>query len=205
MNKPKQQNGDGEPSLDVTRILDNWADGDKEALDKLWTMVYDQLRGEANRVLRSMPAGQTLQSTALVNEVFIRLVDGRKLQFNNRDQFFWFAGQTMRHSLVEHARKRMASKRGGKAGPRLTLNEELSPNQNSQMDYPTLIAIDDALKRLEHLDPRQRKVIELRFFVGMNIKEISEALGISLATIKRDWGSAKRYLYLELTRKDRPS
>jgi RNA polymerase sigma factor (TIGR02999 family) len=179
----------------VTELLHAWSDGDKTALDQLLPLVYDELRRQAARYLRRELAGHTLQTTALVNEAYLRLVDQKKVQWQNRAQFFGIAAQLMRRILVDHARSKRRAKRGG-GDFRVTLDEAMAIAANREVD---LIALDAALDRLAQIDEQQSKVVELRFFSGLNVEETAEALRVSPATVKRDWNVAKAWLYREMT------
>ena len=183
------------PSSQVTQLLVNWGNGDQQSLDALMPVVYDELRRQARRYLRRERPDHTLQSTALVNEAYLRLVDQRSANWRNRSQFFGIAAQLMRRILVDHARGRSAAKRGSGA-PKLALVEELAGAAAPDVD---LVALDDALNKLAEFDPQQSRIVELRFFSGLSIEDTAEALGISPATVKRDWSTAKAWLYRELS------
>ena len=193
----------------ITRLLLDWSAGDESALASLLPLVYEQLRAMAARHLRLERGSHTLQRTALVHEAFLRLVDQTQVDWRNRAQFFSIASQIMRRVLVDHARKHLSQKRGGGARP-LRLDQtgvqegrewrgELDALQLSEHSRVDLTAIDHALKRLEALDPRQGKLVELRFFGGLNIEDTADVLGISPATVKRDWVSARAWLERELS------
>ena len=181
----------------VTELLRAWGGGDQRALDELLPVVYEELRRQAQRYLRRERDGHSLQATALVHEAYIRLVDQRRMQWQGRAQFFGIAAQLMRRVLVDHARARHAEKRGG---PNVSLvqplEEATAAAQESDVD---LLALDDALTRLAELDPRQAKVVELRYFSGLGIEETAEVLGISPATVKREWAMARAWLKRELS------
>lgn len=179
----------------VTELLHAWSDGDKTALDELLPVVYDELRRQASRYLRRENAGHTLQTTALVNEAYLRLVDQKNMRWENRAQFFGIAAQLMRRILVDHARAKQRAKRGG-GDLRITLDEAMALAANREID---LVALDAALNRLADIDQQQSKVVELRFFSGLNVEETAAALSISPATVKRDWSVAKAWLYREIT------
>jgi len=179
----------------VTELLQAWSDGDKAALDQLLPVVYDELRRQASRYLRRELAGHTLQTTALVNEAYLRLVDQKNVHWQNRAQFFGIAAQLMRRILVDHARSKQRAKRGG-GDFRVTLDEAMAIAPDREVD---LIALDAALDRLAQIDEQQSKVVELRFFSGLNVEETAEALRVSPATVKRDWSVAKAWLYREIT------
>jgi RNA polymerase sigma factor (TIGR02999 family) len=180
----------------VTRLLRDWSNGDQSALDRLTPLVYSELRRLAGRYLRKERPDHTLQSTALVHEAFIRLVDQRDVKWQNRAHFFGVAAQMIRRILVDHARGRHASKRGSGA-PKLSLDEALATPERKDLD---LIALDDALNSLAKIDPQQARIVELRFFTGLTVEETAEVLGISPATVKRDWVTAKAWLYRDISR-----
>jgi RNA polymerase sigma factor (TIGR02999 family) len=180
----------------VTRLLRDWSNGDESALDQLTPLVYSELRRLAGRYLRKERPDHTLQSTALVHEAFIRLVDQREVKWQNRAHFFGVAAQMIRRILVDHARGRHASKRGSGA-PKLSLDEALATPERKDLD---LIALDDALNSLAKIDPQQARIVELRFFTGLTVEETAEVLGISPATVKRDWVTAKAWLYRDISR-----
>jgi RNA polymerase sigma factor (TIGR02999 family) len=179
---------------DVTQWLSAWRNGNQEALAHLLPLVYDELRRLAQRYLQRERPDHTLQATALVHEAYLRLVDQRQAQWQNRAHFFGLAAQMMRRILVDHARRQHAAKRGG-AEPKLSLDEAVWV---SAAPAPDLTALDDALTRLAGLDPQHSRLVELRFFGGLTIEETAEVLGVSPATVKRDWSMAKAWLYREL-------
>ena len=178
----------------VTAFLLDWGRGDQSALDRLMPLVYAELRRVAQNQLRLESPGHTLQPTALVHETYLRLVDQQRIQWRNRAQFFAVAAQLIRRILVDHARHRNAAKRGGMA-TRLQLDSSIASGAGDIVDA---IALDRALKGLEALDPQQARVIELRFYGGLSIEETASALGISPATVNRDWVTAKAWLYRRL-------
>jgi RNA polymerase sigma factor (TIGR02999 family) len=178
----------------ITELLRLWGAGDRNALDRLLPIVYDELRRQASRYLRHEGPGHTLQTTALVHETYLRLVDQRAAQWQNRAQFFGVAAQLMRRVLIDHARARQAAKRGG-AAIRVTLEDATLPADQEDSD---LLALDEALGRLAALDPQQGRIVELRYFTGLGIDETAELLGISPATVKRDWCMARAWLRREL-------
>jgi RNA polymerase sigma factor (TIGR02999 family) len=186
-------------STRVNRLLADWGQGNEEAREALIPVVYDELRRIARRRLWGERPDHTLQSAALVNEAYLRLVRQEAPQWQNRAHFFGVAAQLMRHILVDHARNRLAAKRGAGA-PRLSLDPELAPAQKPGID---LVALDDALNRLTRLDPQQGRVIELRFFGGLSIEETAVVMEISPATVKREWATARAWLQREL-KKDAP-
>lgn len=181
---------------DVTRILQRWTNGDGQALGQLMPLVFDDLRGIARRYLDRESNLHTLQPTALVNEVYLRLEGRRSVSWQNRAQFFGFSAQLMRRILVDHARTQRAGKRGG-GTPRVPLDENLGLPISKDLD---LVALDDALKDLARLDPRQSRIVELRFFTGLTNEEVADVLGISLTTVKREWRLARFWLFRELNR-----
>ena len=182
------------PASDVTRLLLEWSGGDEQALTKLMPLVYDELRRIAGHHLRRERAGHTLQPTAVVNEAYLRLVGQRRARWQNRAHFFAVAAQLIRRVLVDHARGRAAAKRGGGLPP-LTLRSEQGPAVGRDLD---VLALDETLTRLSRLDPRQARLVELRFFAGLSVEESAEAMGLSTATVKREWRTAKAWLYREL-------
>jgi RNA polymerase sigma factor (TIGR02999 family) len=182
------------PDQGLTGLLQAWGAGDAAALDRLLPIVYRELHQQAQRYLRNETPGHTLQTTALVHEAFLRLVDQRVARWQNRAQFFGVAAQLMRRILVDHARRHHAAKRGGSAIP-VPLEEDEVAAKESGVD---LVALDDALTRLAALDPQQARVVELRYFTGLGIEETAEALGVSPATVKREWAMARAWLRREL-------
>lgn len=179
----------------MTQLLLAWGEGDNSALDALTPMVYDELRRLARRSLAGERSAGTLQATALVHEAFLRLVDVRRVRWQNRAHFYAMAAKLMRRVLVDVARARLAEKRGGGA-ERVTLDEGLllSDGNSGQV-----IAVDDALHQLARVDPRKAQVVELRFFGGLTVDESAEVLGVSPDTIMRDWKMAKVWLLRELS------
>lgn len=182
-------------SHDVTRLLRAWSAGEEEALDELLPIVYDNLRRIARHQMRFERPGHLLQSTALIHEAYIRLVDQRRVRWRNRAQFFAIASRVMRRILVDEARGRAYAKRGGRA-LRVSLHESAAVAGERSSD---LVALDEALGRLEILDARQSRIVEMRFFGGMTLEEISEVMSLSPATLKREWSAAKAWLYHELS------
>ncbi|MEM9595661.1 MAG: sigma-70 family RNA polymerase sigma factor [Acidobacteriota bacterium] len=180
----------GPSTSEITRLLLAWSDGDGGALEHLTPLIYGELRSIAQNAFRGERRDHTLQSTALVHETFLRLVDQRRVQWRNRAHFFAIAARLMRRLLVDHARSHRASKRGG--GQLLTLAEDPAVAPAADVD---LIALDDALRRLSELDPRQARLVELRFFGGLTVPESAEVLGLSPATVKREWSMAKAWLF----------
>jgi RNA polymerase sigma factor (TIGR02999 family) len=182
-------------SHNVTELLHAWGAGETNALDRLVPAVYDELRRQAQRYLRREDPGHTLQTTALVHEAYLRLVDQRQARWESRSQFFGIAAQLMRRILVDHARSHHAAKRGGSV-IQVPLEEETAAAQESEVD---LLALDDALTRLAALDPQQARVVELRYFTGLGIEDTAHALEISPATVKREWAMARAWLKRELS------
>lgn len=185
------------PIQEVTRLLQDWRSGDDEALNKLMPLVYDELRRIAAAYLRRERQGHTLQTAALVNEAYLRLVDQTHADWKNRAQFFGVAAQLMRRILVDHARQHKAAKRGS-GETRLELDEAINVAGKQDVD---VIALDDALRELARFDPRQSRIVEMRYFGGLEIDETAEALNISPATVKREWNSAKAWLFNQLSRR----
>ena len=179
---------------DITVLLLDWSRGDRRALDQLMPLVFDELRRVARSYLTDERAGHTLQPTALVNEVFMRLVDRRRVSWANRNHFFGFAAQLMRRVLVDHARGRKADKRGGGI-PRASLDEALVLAENRALN---LIALDEALNDLARIDPQGSQVVEMRFFAGLTHEEVAEVLDVSPITARRQWTTAKLWLYRHL-------
>lgn len=184
------------PSSPVTELLVRWRGGDREALDALMPLVYNELRRIAQHYLSNERSGHTLQSTALVNEAYVRMVAQDFPQWQNRAHFFAVAAQLMRQILVDYARSHRAAKRGGSVC-RLSLDEAEEQPQPIDVD---VVALDEALKTLADMDPQQSRVVELKFFAGLSIEDTSEVLGISSSTVKRDWITARAWLYRELNR-----
>ncbi|MEO1084916.1 MAG: sigma-70 family RNA polymerase sigma factor [Acidobacteriota bacterium] len=187
---------------DITDLLLRWGDGSPEALHQLLPVLYAELRSMAKRSLRKERAGHTLQATALVNETYLRIVNQDRIHWQNRAQFFGVASEIMRRILVDHARRRQAAKRDG--GVRLTLEDGLASARGagSATREVNLIALDEALTRLQGLDPRQARIIELRYFAGLKIEETAEVLGVSSRTVKREWQMARAWLKRELAAGD---
>lgn len=188
---------DGE-AHDVTQLLLDWNAGDTDALDALMPHVVGELRRVAGRFLRGEQAGHTLQPTALVNEVYLRLIDRRRVSWQDRAHFFGFAARTMRRILVDHARAKNAVKRGGEESV-VTLVE--TPAARDGADPVDVIALDEALEKLAALDEKQARVVELRYFAGLTVNETAEVSGIPRASVTRYWALAKAFLYRELSRR----
>ncbi|MEM7351729.1 MAG: sigma-70 family RNA polymerase sigma factor [Acidobacteriota bacterium] len=174
----------------VTDLLLAWNDGQAAALDELMPLVYAELRRLAQHFLNSERSGHTLESTALVNETYLRLIDQKRVSWRNKAHFFAIAAQQMRRILVDHARTQKAEKRGH--GRKLTLGAAAGLGEERDID---LIALDQALEKLAAVDPRQSRMVELRFFGGLTIDETAEVLAVSSATVRREWTMAKAWLY----------
>jgi len=183
---------------DVTRLLREWQSGDAQARDSLIPLVYGELHILASRYLSRERRHHILQTTALVNEAYLKLAGQREVDWQNRANFFGIAAQLMRRILVDHARRDGRVKRGGGA-LHVPLDDAHPPSAPAPIDAVDLYALDQALSRLEALDPQQGRIVELRFFGGMTVEETAEVVGISCATIKREWAMAKAWLFKELT------
>jgi len=178
----------------VTELLVDWSKGDQQALSKLVPLVYDELHKLASRYLRRERPDHTLQTTALVHEAYLKLVDQRNAHWENRVQFFAVAAQLMRRILVDYARRHRASKRGGDLY-RLSIDEAVMASEEKDAE---LLALDEALNHLETIDPQQSRVVELRVFAGLTLEEIAKALNISPRTVRREWSMAKAWLRKEI-------
>lgn len=184
-------------SPNITQMLREWGDGRREALDELLPHIYAELHRQAARCLRSERRNHSLQTTALVHEAYLKLVDQRDVEWKSRSHFFAIAAQAMRRILVDYAKTRNREKRGG-ANENMPLEEAfLAAADETNVD---LIALDEALARLAAFDPQQEKIVELRYFCGLSLEETAKTLDISRATAARDWDVAKAWLYRELTR-----
>jgi RNA polymerase sigma factor (TIGR02999 family) len=181
---------------EVTALLGRLSSGQADAADALAPLIYAELRRLAGACMRRERAGHTLQPTALVHEAYLRLVGQREVQWKSRAHFYGIAGQLMRRILLDFARKRLSSKRGG-AGRKVTLDEGLVISEDRLDD---VLLVDAALNRLSALDERQGRIVELRFFAGLSVEETAQALEISPITVKRDWNSAKAWLYREIAK-----
>ncbi len=180
---------------EVTKLLDRWTDGDRKALTELMPLIVEDLRGIARKHLARESQGHTLEPTALVNEVYLRLVGRRSVSWQNKAQFFAFVAGMMRRVLVDHARARQTAKRGSGI-LRVSLDESIElPHREKD---PDLLALDDALRSLAAIDPRQSRIVEMRYFTGLKVKEIAEVEGLSPTTVKREWRTAKLWLYYQL-------
>ncbi|HYP00116.1 MAG TPA: sigma-70 family RNA polymerase sigma factor [Pyrinomonadaceae bacterium] len=180
---------------EVTRILHDWSGGDRQAPERLMPFVYDELRRLARSFLSRERGGHTLQPTALVNEAYLRLVDQRSVSWQNRAHFYGIAASMMRRVLVDHARAHATEKRGG-AAIHLSLADVQVPLEQRAA---SLVSLDEALERLERMDERKSKIVEMRFFGGLTDEEIAEVLGVSTRTVLRDWKTARLWLYRELS------
>ena len=184
----------GQEAGDISRLLRAWRDGDQDALKRLTPIVYSELHGLARRYLRRERAGHSLQTSDLVNEAYLRLVDYKRMQWQDRSHFFAVSSQVMRRILVDHARRHNL-KRGGNV-QHVSLDEAAVVGGDQDVD---LIALDRALDGLERIDPRKMRIVEMRFFGGLSVEATAEVLSLSTITIKREWRSAKAWLYRELT------
>jgi RNA polymerase sigma factor (TIGR02999 family) len=182
-------------SHEITQLLLAWSDGDKQALDRLVPLVYDELRRLAKNYMRKERAGQTLQTTALIHEVYLRLIDADRVQWRNRAHFFGIAARLMRQILVARARERGCQKRGGGA-ERVSLDEAMVIDERLDED---LVALDEALDELFQFDARMAHVVEMRFFGGLTEEEIAAALDVSTKTVRRDWRLARSWLRRKLS------
>lgn len=178
----------------ISRLLIDWSQGDESALDRLMPLVYEELRKLARHYMRGERRGHTLQTTALINEAYLRLVDQKDVKWQSRAHFFAVAAQVMRHILVDHARTRTRAKRGGEAR-RITLEDLTAPVPERSLE---LIALDEALISLSKIDPRKSRVVELRYFGGLSNEEIAEVLKVSPNTVMRDWTMAQAWLRREI-------
>jgi RNA polymerase sigma factor (TIGR02999 family) len=183
---------------DVTQLLHDWRGGNPEALHRLMPLVYDELRHIASAYLRRERAGHTLQTAGLVNEAYLRLINQTRADWQNRAHFYGIAARLMRRILTDHARERQAAKRDS-GGEKFELDEALEIADGKAT--PDLIALDDALNTLAAFDERQSRIVELRYFGGLEINEVAEVLDISPATVKREWNSAKAWLYNQLSKR----
>ncbi|HEY2963043.1 MAG TPA: sigma-70 family RNA polymerase sigma factor [Pyrinomonadaceae bacterium] len=190
-------NGQGNTPEEVTGLLLDWSKGDLQAYEKLVPLVEKELHRIAHRYMSRERPGHTLQTTALVNEAYLRLVD-QKMQWQNRSHFFGIAAELMRRILVDHARSHQYAKRGGGA-QKIRLNEAMLMARERSSD---LVALDDALTSLAAFDPRKARVVELRFFGGLNVEETAEVLEISTNTVKRDWTTARAWLYNAISKSE---
>lgn len=183
------------PPHEVTQLLVAWGNGDEVARDQLMSVVYHELHRLAHNYMRKESPGHTLQTSALVNEAFLRLIDQHDVQWQNRAHFFGIAAQMMRRILVDYARRRNYAKRGGGARD-TTLDEALTVSNSRTAE---IVALDEALEQLNAFDERKSQIVELRFFGGMSIEETAEVLGVSPGTVMRDWTLAKAWLFREIS------
>jgi len=174
---------------EVTRLLVDWGKGDQAALDELIPLVYDELRRVARRYMRRESQGHTLQTSALVNEAYLRLIDQNSVQWQNRAHFFGVAAQLMRRILVDHARSRLRAKRGG--GVQMV---SLTEQAVADKEVAEVIALDNALKNLAEMDPRKSQIVEMKFFGGLTTEEVAEVLKVTSRTVEREWRKAKAWL-----------
>jgi RNA polymerase sigma-70 factor (ECF subfamily) len=189
-----QDGGTGQAAREqVGELLSAWSAGDTSALERLTPIVYDELHRLARRYMRGERPGHSLQTTALVNEAYVRLVDYERMQWQNRAHFFAVSAQLMRRILVEHARRHNLKRGGGV--PHVSLDEAALVGGHRAAD---MVALDDAMNALAQLDPRKAQVVEMRFFGGLSVEETADVLNVSAATVMRDWGSARAWLYREL-------
>jgi len=180
---------------EVTQLLAAWGQGDRSALDRLLPLVHAELRRIARRQMSQERPGHTLQATALVNEAYLKLAGQQEFEWQNRAHFFAVAAQVMRHILIDHARAHAREKRGGGA-IQVSLNEIAVVNEDQAEHF---IALDEALRSLEYLDPQKSKIVELRYFGGLSIEETAEVLDISSRTVRREWQRARAWLYRMIT------
>jgi len=187
-----------EGSPQITKLLLQWREGKADALDELVPLVHDELRRIARNFMRRQNPGHTLQTTALVNEAFIRLVDSNRVNWQDRNHFFAISAQLMRRVLVDVARRKNSLKRGGER-VQVTLDDKLNVSDEKETD---IIALDEAMSLLAELNPRQSQIVELRYFGGLTEEQIADTLEISSRTVRRDWNLARAWLFRELNRKD---
>lgn len=181
---------------DITQLLIAWEGGDNAAAERLMPVIYDELHRQAARAMRRENDQHTLQATALVHEAWLRLADQQRVTWKNRAHFFGIAAQMMRRVLVDHARGRLAEKRGG--GVQQVTLSDVHGDAGGQNDDVDVLALHEALERLATLDPDQARIVELRYFGGLNIEETAAATGVSPATVKREWAVARAWLRREL-------
>jgi len=181
-------------SRNITQLIIAWGNGDKDAIHQLIPLIYDELHRQAARYMRRENSGHTLQTTALVNEVYCKLIDQKNVHWQNRAHFFGIAAQLMRRILIDHARRRLCKKRGGVA-KKIVLDESSIVPQKQAGE---LIFLDKALTRLEQFDPRKSRIVEMKFFGGLTTEEIAEVEQLSTSTVEREWRKAKAWLYDEV-------
>jgi RNA polymerase sigma-70 factor, ECF subfamily len=191
--QPQDDDANAPPCAPVSGLLRAWSDGDRDALDRLTPIVYDELHRLARHYMRGERPGHSLQTSALVNEAYMRLVDYKGMQWQNRAHFFAVSAQLMRRILVEHARRHNLKRGGGV--PHVSLEETALVGGDQSAD---LVALDEAMDALSRLDPRKVQVVEMRFFGGLSVEETAEVLKVSPVTVMRDWKTAKAWLYREL-------
>jgi RNA polymerase sigma factor (TIGR02999 family) len=182
----------------ITQLLIAWSDGQHEALEHLTPLVYDDLRRVAARYMRQEAAGHALQPTALVHEAYVRLIDQRQVKWRNRAHFFGVAAGMMRRILVDHARRRRAEKRGGDWERVTLVEDEVAAENHREID---VLSLHESLERLATFDPQQARIVELRYFGGLTIEETAEVVGVSPATVVREWTIAKAWLRADLSRR----
>jgi RNA polymerase sigma-70 factor, ECF subfamily len=180
---------------EITQLLEEWSDGNQAALDELYPLVYEELHRLARRYMSREKKDHTLQTTALINEAYVRLVDQRNVHWANRSHFFAISAQIMRRILIDHARRHAYAKRGGGAH-QVSLEEAATVVPDQGLD---LVRLDEALKSLAEMDPRRSQVVELRYFGGLNNEEIAGVLKVSENTVTRDWNMARAWLYQQLS------
>lgn len=204
LDKPdKLPMGDPDHAAHLTRLLHEWRDGNREALDQLMPLVYDELRTLAARQLKNEWRHDRLQTTVVVNEAYLKLFGQRDIDWQNRGHFFALAAQFMRRIIVDHARQGLRQKRGG--GEVAVELDDGTPAPARPVDAIDALDLDRALQKLETFDPDQARIVEMRFFGGLTVEETAAALGISPATVKREWALAKGWLYRELSGDERPT
>ena len=182
----------------VTQLLQDWKNGDKEALDKLMPVVYDELRRIASRYLKQQRSNHTLQTTALVHEAYMRLIGKQDIEWQNRAHFFGIAARMMRYILMDYAIAQQAEKRGG-GNLKLSLDDVIELPEKNELDVAVL---HDSLNTLAEVDERKSQIVELKFFAGLSNEEVAEVMGVSLATVNREWRMARAWLQSELQKKD---
>ena len=192
------------PSNQVSELLVRWRGGERQALEEIWPLLYNELRRLARSHLRQARPNHTLQTTALVHEAYLRLAEQSALKVENRVHFFGIAAQVMRWILVDYERSRRAAKRGAGA-TQLVLDHPLAEARSSQERSVDVLALDEALDKLAKLDSQQSRIVELRYFAGLSIEDTSEFLRVSPATVKREWTAARAWLYNEMSKGERHS
>jgi RNA polymerase sigma factor (TIGR02999 family) len=198
MKSPASDESEPSPQPEITQLLLKWNGGGDASADELLSAVYAELHRQAARAMRREGPEHTLQATALVHEAYLRLVDQRRVEWRNRAHFFGIAAQMMRRILVDHARGRDAAKRGGGVAS-VTLTDAHAVAEGAADDAVDVLALHDALERLAALDADQARIVTLRYFGGMNIEETAEVMGVSPATVKREWAVARAWLKRELS------